>query len=178
MTDTVLKDFLDSARAEFQRYKRLGSKSIDVLNDDELNADPYGANSVAVIVKHLHGNMHSRWTNIFTEDGEKPDRNRDAEFESAPLSKAQVIELYDKGWSFLESALTALSESDFSRPVVIRKEPLTLVQAIERQLTHYAYHVGQIVFIAKQLKGNEWISLSIPKGKSSEHTHGMYREKL
>ena len=178
MTDTMLKDFLDSARAEFQRYKRLGSKSIDVLNEYELNADPNGANSVAVIVKHLHGNMRSRWTNVFTEDGEKPDRNRDGEFESAQLSKAAVKELYEEGWSYLESAITGLSESDFSRPVIIRKEPLTLIQAVERQLTHYAYHVGQIVFIAKQFKGNDWSSLSIPKGKSSEHTRGQYREQL
>ena len=177
MTDTMLKDFLDSTRAEFQRYKRLGSKSIDVLNEYELNADAYGANSIAVIVKHLHGNMRSRWTNIFTEDGEKPDRNRDAEFESAQLSKAKVVALYDEGWSYLESALAGLSESDFSRPVVIRKEPLTLVQAIDRQLTHYAYHVGQIVLIAKQFKRDDWNSLSIPKGRSSEHTQGRYREK-
>jgi len=177
MSDTFMKGFLESARAEFHRYRHLGSESIDALSDDELNSDPYGANSVAIIVKHLHGNMVSRWTNIFTEDGEKPYRNRDAEFESANLSKAKVKEIYDNGWSCLETALAGISESDFSKAVVIRKEALTLVQAVERQLTHYAYHIGQIVLIAKQCKRNEWKSLSIAKGKSSEHSQGRYREK-
>lgn len=177
MTNSFFKQFVESAQNEFLRYKSLGAKSIDVLDDAELNSDPNAANSIAIIVKHLHGNMRSRWTNLFTEDGEKPYRNRDSEFESGKLSKESVVQLYNQGWSYVESALSALSEEDFSKPVIIRNEPFTLVQAINRQLTHYAYHIGQIVFIAKQFKGQEWKSLSIPKGKSLEHFQGRYREK-
>lgn len=177
MANSFFKQFLESVQSEFLRYKRLGAESIQVLDEDDLNSDSKAANSIAIIVKHLHGNMRSRWTNLFTEDGEKPSRNRDSEFESARLSKRSVVQLYDEGWSYVESALSVLSEEDFSRPVIIRNEPLNLVQAIDRQLTHYSYHIGQIVFIAKQCKGREWKSLSIPKGKSSEYSQGTYREK-
>jgi len=139
-----------------------------------LNTDFHEANSVAIIVKHLHGNMKSRWTNLFTEDGEKPDRNRDGEFEEARLAKERILELYREGWGYLERALSELTEADFEKPVVIRKERLSLLQAINRQVSHYAYHVGQIVILAKQFRGTEWGSLSIPKGKSGEHSRGTY----
>jgi hypothetical protein len=118
--------------------------------------------------------MKSRWTNLFTEDGEKPDRNRDGEFEEARLAKERILELYKQGWGYLEAALAGLTEADFGKPVVIRKEPLSLVQAIHRQISHYAYHVGQIVILAKQFKGADWKSLSVPKGKSGGYTQGTY----
>ena len=176
MSEEVVHDFLESARREFLRYKQLGAKSLEMLTEEELNADPTGANSIVIIVKHLHGNMRSRWTDLFTSDGEKPDRNRDGEFESAHLPKVELLRLYNEGWSFVESALSAITAQDISRPVVIRSESLTLVQAVERQLTHYAYHVGQIVYAAKQFRGQEWKSLSIPKGRSAEHIQGTYRK--
>lgn len=171
------QDFFESVRSEFLRYKRLGAASIDVLDEKDLNFNPNDANSIAVVVKHLHGNMRSRWTNMFTEDGEKPYRNRDAEFETEHLSKEKITHLYNEGWSYLETMLSTISEQDFAKPVVIRGETLTLIQAFNRQLTHCAYHVGQIVFIAKQCKGEGWKSLSIPKGRSSENSQGSYLEK-
>jgi hypothetical protein len=170
----IKQDYLASARAEFARYKALGLKSIQALSEKELNQNVNGANSVAVIVKHLHGNMKSRWTHLFTEDGEKPDRNRDGEFEDATLAKEDILKSYAEGWNYLEQALAGLQPADFDRPVIIRKEPLSLVQAIHRQISHYAYHVGQIVILAKQFQGPAWQSLSIPKGKSGEHSQGNY----
>jgi hypothetical protein len=170
----IKEDYLASARAEFSRYKALGLKSIQTLSEEELNRNVNEANSVAIIVRHLHGNMKSRWTNLFTEDGEKPSRDRDGEFADGSLSKEAILGLYSEGWDHLEKALAGLEEADFGRPVIIRKEPLTLVQAINRQISHYAYHVGQIVILAKQFRGGEWQSLSIPKGKSREHTQGNY----
>jgi hypothetical protein len=174
MEDSVFKDFLASAKSVLLRYKKLGSDTIEVLDERELNLNTRDANSVATIVKHLHGNMRSRWTNLFTEDGEKPDRNPDAEFESTDLSRQQVIDLYHAGWAFVETALAGLTEEDASRSVFIRNEPLSLIQAIHRQMTHYAYHIGQIVFIGKQCRGAKWKSLSIPRGRSSEYHQGKY----
>ena len=170
----IQEDFLQSARAEFRRYKELGLKSIQALPEAELNRNVSEANSIAIIVKHLHGNMKSRWTNLFTEDGEKPDRDRDGEFAGGDLPKAEILRLYTEGWDYLERALADLREADFGKPVIIRQESLTLAQAIERQVSHYAYHVGQIVILAKQFQGPAWQSLSIPKGKSREHSQGNY----
>ncbi len=167
-------DYLDSAQAEFTRYKSLGLNSIEALSEQELNSNQHDANSIAIIVKHLHGNMKSRWTNLFTEDGEKPDRNRDGEFEDAQLTKESVVDFYLHGWGYLERSLAGLTEADFGKTVWIRNEPLSLVQAINRQISHYAYHIGQIVILAKQFKGADWASLSIPKGKSGEHSRGNY----
>ncbi len=166
--------FLESSKLEFSKTKSLGLKAIQALSEAELNRDVNGSNSVAIIVKHLHGNMKSRWTNIFTEDGEKPDRDRDGEFESAPLPKPDIQNLYSEGWAYLEKALADLKEADFDKPVLIRKEPLSLLQAIQRQISHYAYHVGQIVILSKQFKGSDWQSLSIPKGKSRDFSLGTY----
>lgn len=177
MSHSFYNDYLESAKMVFLRYKRLGLESINALQEAELNFNQNEANSIAIIVKHLHGNMRSRWTNMFTEDGEKPDRNRDGEFESENLSKESIIQIYHEGWQFLESALAAISEQDFTRPIVIRGERFTLIQAIDRQLAHAAYHIGQIVLIAKQCKGEAWKSLSIPKGMSQEHLHGNYLKK-
>jgi hypothetical protein len=173
----IQEEFLASARAEFARYQALGLKSIQALTEQELNQNVNEANSIAVIVKHLHGNMKSRWTNLFTEDGEKPDRNRDGEFEDATVAKEDIVKAYSEGWGYLEKALAGLQPTDFAKPVIIRQEPLTLVQAIQRQVSHYAYHVGQIVILAKQFQGPAWQSLSIPKGKSREHSQGNYGKR-
>lgn len=177
MAHSLYEDYLDSVRREFLRYKRLGAEAIHTLDDGDLNFNPNDANSIAIIVKHLHGNLRSRWTNMFTEDGEKPDRNRDGEFESDHLSKEGIFQMYHEGWSFLERTLLTISEHDFTRPVIVRGESLTFIQAVNRQLTHCSYHVGQIVFMAKQRKGKDWKSLSIPKGKSLKHLQGNYLKK-
>ncbi len=167
-------NYLESVRSEFKRYRNLGIQSIQSLSMEELNSNINNANSISIIVKHLNGNMKSRWVNLFTEDGEKPNRNRDREFEEEQLEKEKIIELYNEGFLYLEEGLSKITENDFTRPVIILKEPHSLVQALNRQISHCSYHIGQIVIIAKQCKGKEWVSLSIPKGKSTEFKQGNY----
>lgn len=129
------------------------------------------SNSIAVIVKHLAGNMRSRWTDFLTADGEKPDRNRDTEFEKPPATQAELLELWERGWKYLFDALKTLTDADMARTVTIRTEPHSVLQAINRQLAHYAQHVGQIVFLAKHLTAKttgKWESLSVPRGQSRQ----------
>lgn len=127
---------------------------------DTLDAD---MNSIAIIVKHITGNMRSRWTDFLTSDGEKPDRNRDSEFEAAPASRAALMEMWERGWSYVFGALEPLTDNDLGRTVTIRGEAHSVMQAVNRQLTHYAMHVGQIVMLAKHFAGAEWQTLTIPK---------------
>ena len=126
------------------------------------------SNSIAIIVRHLAGNMKSRWTDFLTSDGEKPDRNRDSEFEVTPTTRAELIALWESSWKIVFDALAALTEEDLGRTIHIRGEAHSVMQAINRQLTHYAYHVGQIVYLAKHFAGPEWKSLTVPRNKSSE----------
>ncbi len=165
--------YLASAQAEFSRYKHLGMQALEVLSEEELNHNISEANSAAIIVKHLHGNMKSRWVNLFTEDGEKPDRHRDREFTDERLTKQTLIARYNDGWAFLEQTLSSLKTEDFARPVFIRGEAHSLLQAINRQISHYAYHVGQLVLLAKQFRGSSWVTLSVAKGQSA-HARGDY----
>jgi hypothetical protein len=163
--DDVAADFLRSARDRLASLKALGEKALDRLDDADIAAslDPE-ANSVAVIVQHIAGNMRSRWRDFLTTDGEKPDRNRDGEFEPSPdVRKARLMERWEDGWRVLYAALDALKPEDLTRTVLIRGESLTVVDAINRQLVHYGQHVGQIVFLAKHLKWRTWESLSIPR---------------
>lgn len=125
------------------------------------------SNSIAMIVKHLAGNMRSRWTDFLTSDGEKPNRNRDSEFVDPPATRADLLAMWDSGWKCLFSALESLTDSDLSRTVLIRTEPHSVLQAINRQIAHYSYHVGQIVFLARHFAGGPWTSLTIPRGRSS-----------
>jgi hypothetical protein len=124
------------------------------------------SNSVSVIVRHMAGNMHSRWTDFLTSDGEKPTRHRDNEFADAAITRAEVMQTWEDGWRVCLDAITSLQPADLSRTITIRGEPHSVVEAINRQLTHYSYHVGQIVFIAKALRGDAWRTLSIAKNKS------------
>lgn len=171
---TTQESFLTSAKKQFLYYKTLGEKAMNQLEAEQLffaaNED---TNSIYIIVKHLHGNMLSRWTDFLTSDGEKEWRNRDEEFDvSAKLSKQtkeQVFQLWNEGWSCLFNAINTLTPEQLSQIVYIRNEGQTVVEAINRQLCHYSYHVGQIVFYAKMLKKNEWESLSIPKNKSKDY---------
>jgi hypothetical protein len=178
MTD-LAAHYRDEARRQFRGYKRLGEAAIAQLRDEELfiAIDPE-ANSVAILIKHLAGNMRSRFTDFLTSDGEKPDRNRDQEFEMNTSSRADVMRWWEDGWARVFSAIEALQPDDLMRTVTIRSEPHTVLQAINRQLAHYAMHVGQIVFLAKHLRWNEWKSLSIPRGKSEEVNRKLMAGKL
>ncbi|MEQ9404492.1 MAG: DUF1572 family protein [Cyclobacteriaceae bacterium] len=154
----------------FSYYKGLGEKTIAVLSDEELHLEPgTDVNSVSIIVKHLWGNMRSRWTNFLTEDGEKDWRERDAEFESTIKTRAELMEKWSEGWKCLFDALETLEEKDLNRIVYIRNEGHSVIDAIHRQLAHYSYHIGQIVFLGKMIKEEEWVSLSIPKNESDSY---------
>jgi Protein of unknown function (DUF1572) len=165
-TTSYLKDSIDL----FRYYKRLGDRAMAQAPDEALFAalDPE-SNSIAIIVKHLAGNMRSRWTDFLTSDGEKPSRNRDAEFESPPQTRAELLQLWETGWKHVFDALAALSDEDLGRTVCIRTEPHSVMQATNRQLGHYAYHVGQIVHLAKHFTGPKWTTLTVPRRKSAEY---------
>lgn len=169
MNESLAQHYLDDAIASFRAYKKLAEKALDQLKDEEyfvaLDAE---SNSIAVIMKHIAGNMFSRWTDFLTSDGEKPDRNRDMEFViESQTTKDDVRAYWERGWSCLFNALEPLRPPDFDKTVLIRGEAHTIVQAINRQLMHYAQHIGQIVFLAKHFRSAAWKSLSIPRNRSS-----------
>lgn len=162
------ENFLESARKLFRYYKTQGEKAIAQLNDTEINQRPNEAsNSIALIVHHLSGNMLSRWTDFLTTDGEKPTRNRETEFEEGYPDKKTMLEAWEKGWNVLLTTLDSLNPEDLSTLVYIRNEGQTVLEAIQRQLAHYPLHVGQILYQAKALKGDDFQSLSIPRGNSA-----------
>jgi hypothetical protein len=162
--------YLESVKKQFLYYKTLGEKAIEQLEPEQLfvsvNED---TNSIATIIKHISGNMLSRWTDFLTSDGEKEWRNRDTEFENDLQSKEEVLEVWNKGWNVFLDTLNSLKPEQLSDIIYIRNEGHTVIEAINRQLAHYPYHVGQIVFYAKQLKNSSWESLSIPKNKSGNY---------
>ncbi len=166
-TDSYLTD----AIAIFRYYKHLAERAMAQVPDEALTAtlDPE-SNSIAIIVKHMYGNMRSRWTDFLTSDGEKPDRQRDTEFESPATTRAQLIAQWEAGWKYLFDALAALTDADLGRKVLIRSEPHSVMQDINRQVAHYSYHVGQIVFLAKHFASHNWTTLTVPRGKSAEAT--------
>ncbi|HEU5366337.1 MAG TPA: DUF1572 family protein [Hanamia sp.] len=167
-------EYLDSVIKRFLVYKALGDKTMEQLDEENLFWQYNDAsNSIAIIVQHLWGNMLSRWTNFLTEDGEKEWRERDAEFEKVIRTKEELIIKWDEGWDCLFDALKSLTKVDLDKTIYIRKEPLTVIDAINRQLAHYSYHVGQIVYIGKMQLNDRWISLSIPKGNSKEFNDKM-----
>ncbi len=157
-------EFLRSARSRLESLKALGDQALARLDDAELTKtlDPE-SNSVAVLVQHIAGNMRSRWTDFLTTDGEKPDRNRDSEFEPGLAAKAPLRQRWEEGWRILFAALDALKPEDLNRTVVIRSERLTALDAINRQLVHYGQHVGQLVYLAKHYQWRTWKSLSVPR---------------
>ena len=170
MSSTLGSEYLQATIKRLRYYKFLGEKTFDLLTDADFHFAPNEAsNSIAVIIQHVSGNMLSRWTNFLTEDGEKAWRQRDEEFEVHDYSKQQLLELWEKGWVCFLNALTALTENDLLKTIYIREEPLVVIDAINRQLAHYPYHVGQILYIGKIIKGAEWQSLSIDKGKSEAY---------
>ncbi|MDY7395414.1 DUF1572 family protein [Aureibaculum sp. 2210JD6-5] len=163
-------NYIESIQKQFAYYKSLGDKTFEQINDAEIhwqfNED---SNSIAIIVKHIVGNMLSRWTNFYTEDGEKEWRHRDTEFEDTYTSKAEMVTAWNKGWNCLFEIIKPVKPKDLQRIVYIRSEGHTVLEAINRQLCHYAYHTGQLVYVGKLIKGNQWKSLSIPKNQSSAY---------
>jgi len=158
----------------FRYYKNLAERAMAQCPDAALfTALDAESNSIAVIVKHMSGNMRSRWRDFLTSDGEKPDRNRDTEFEEAPKTRAELLELWERGWKYVFHALQPLTDADVGRTVTIRNEPHSVMQAINRQIAHYSHHIGQILFLAKHLtftSTGEWQSLSVPRGQSKQFT--------
>ncbi|HUF03652.1 MAG TPA: DUF1572 family protein [Aridibacter sp.] len=172
MPDTfedVVNGYLEDASATFLAYKRLAERALAEVDDDEFfRVGAPESNSIALIVKHIAGNQRSRWTNFLTEDGEKPDRNRDSEFEDESVDRDSLMRKWAEGWTILFEAIDSLGAEDLKGSVAIRGEKHTVVQAINRQLTHYAYHTGQIVLLAKEFKGENWRSLSVPRNRSRQ----------
>jgi hypothetical protein len=159
--------YIEDGLSLFRYYKKLAEGAMEQVTDEQLLTalDPE-MNSIAVTVKHMAGNMRSRWTDFLTSDGEKPDRNRDSEFEEPPTSRADLMDMWERGWNWLFTALEPLSDADLTRTVTIRGEAHSVMQAINRQVAHYAYHCGQIVMLAKHFKSSDWQSLSVPRGQS------------
>jgi uncharacterized protein DUF1572 len=163
--------YIEDSTSLFRYYKKLGDRAIEQCPDEGLFAMlDAESNSIAIIVKHISGNMISRWTDFLTSDGEKPFRDRDAEFENPPQTRTELLEMWERGWKCLFDALEPLTEADMPRTITIRTEPHSVMQAIDRQVAHYTYHIGQIVFLARHFAGGKWQSLSIPKKKSGEFT--------
>jgi hypothetical protein len=161
--------YIEDALALFRYYKRLAERAMDQVSDEQLfvTLDPE-ANSIAIIVKHMVGNMRSRWTDFLISDGEKPSRNRDSEFVDPSATRAQLLAEWDDGWTRLFAGIEALSDADLTRTVTIRGEVHSVMQAINRQLAHYPHHVGQIVLLAKHFARDHWQSLSVPRNQSAE----------
>ncbi len=173
-----MESYLDSTRKLFRFYKSLGDKSIAQVSEKHINyTHNDDSNSIAILVKHISGNMLSRWTNFLQEDGEKEWRNRDDEFTDDIHTKEELLVIWEKGWDCLFGAIDPLTDTDLERILYIRNEGHSVVEALNRQLGHYAYHVGQLVFLAKMLKEGEWDSLSIPKGQSASFNKEKFEQE-
>ena len=169
MTEQFIKNYKTDTIEAFRNYKKLAERAIEQVNDDEyFKAIDAEANSLAVIVKHIGGNLRSRWTDFLTSDGEKPDRQRDSEFVTDADTRASLTEFWETGWNALFSTLESLKIEDFGKTVKIRGEDFPVVKALNRSLAHTAYHVGQIAFLAKHFRAGDWKTLSVPRGASNE----------
>lgn len=179
MNDQFERAYLTDVLEQFRKHKTLADRAMAQVTDEEffIQIDPE-SNSIALVVKHLGGNLRSRWADFLTTDGEKPDRNRDREFKiDAGDTRASLLARWEEGWGAAFGALESLRPDDLARTVFIRGEPHSVVQAIDRSVTHAAYHVGQIVLLAKHFRSREWKTLSIPRGKSSEFNAEMARRQ-
>ncbi|MBO9561788.1 MAG: DUF1572 family protein [Niastella sp.] len=171
MANSFGKEYLACTIKRLRYYKTLGERTFEQLQHDEdfLYQPNAASNSIAIIIQHLHGNMLSRWTNFLTEDGEKEWRKRDEEFGVFPHKRTHLLQLWEEGWACFLGALESLTEEDLLKTITIRRDPLIVIDAINRQLAHYPYHVGQIVYIGRMIKDQAWKSLSIEPGKSAEY---------
>jgi uncharacterized damage-inducible protein DinB len=173
-----MSNIIGSIRAEYLRYKALAEAAIDQLSDNELAAQgPNGGNSIAVICWHVSGNLRSRFTELLTSDGEKPWRNREEEFQARTVTRAELLSKWKQGWGVLQDTLATLTDEQLHLTVTIRGQPLNVHEALHRSLAHISYHVGQIVYVAKSLRGKDWTYLSIPPGKSDEYNKAPAFEK-
>jgi hypothetical protein len=177
--DSPVAHILDEVRRQMRGHKRLAEGALGQVTDEHLTVtlDPE-SNSLAILIKHIAGNMHSRFTDFLTTDGEKPDRHRDQEFElTGNPTREDLMRRWEQGWACVFTALDSLKPDDLMRTVYIRQEPHTVLQALNRALAHYAFHVGQIVFLAKHLRSHEWKTLSVPRGKSEEFNRMAVEER-
>jgi hypothetical protein len=170
----MTKEYIQNIQKLFHYYKDLGDKTIAQLEEEEIHVKfSDNENSIWIIVKHMAGNMKSRWTDFYTSDGEKSWRNRDEEFTDNLVTKADLIRVWNEGWAVLLNVIDNLTDKDISKTITIRSEPHSVLEAINRQFGHYSYHVGQIVFLGKLIRKDSWQSLSIPKGKSDAFNASM-----
>jgi hypothetical protein len=178
MKKKIIENYLTDAIAAFRNYKKLAEKAMAQVEDEEffrlIDAE---SNSIAIIVKHIAGNSVSRWTDFLTADGEKDSRDRDSEFISEGDTRESLMEFWERGWQAVFDALEPLTARDFERTITIRRQKHTICEAINRQLTHYAYHIGQITFLAKHFRASDWQTLSVPKNKSAEFNQFMDHNK-
>lgn len=178
MATQFTTSYLEDALILFRTYKTMAERAMAQVSDEQLTLAFDGEmNSIAVLVKHMAGNMRSRWTDFLTTDGEKPDRQRDGEFEAPPSTRAELMAMWEEGWSHVFSALEPLSDEDLTRRVIIRGEAHSVMQAINRQVAHYACHIGQIMMLAKHFCGPAWQSLSIPRGMSEEFNRRLREQQ-
>jgi uncharacterized damage-inducible protein DinB len=169
MAHQLMTSYLKDSIEVFRYYKKLSERAMQQCPDEGLFAMLDGeSNSIATIVKHMAGNMRSRWRDFLTTDGEKPDRHRDTEFEEPPQARAELLAMWEAGWKCMFAALEPLSDADLTRTITIRTEPHSVMQAVNRQIAHYSYHAGQIVYLAKHFSGERWTTLTVPKKKSAE----------
>jgi len=168
-------EYLNSIKKQFAYYKLIGEQTMEQLEEADLFWQfNMQSNSIAIIINHLSGNMKSRWTDFLNSDGEKDWRNRDDEFESVIKSREELLVKWDEGWSCLKEALESIQEDNFDTIIYIRNQEHSIVNAVNRQLAHYSYHIGQMVYIGRMIKGKEWISLSIPKGTSADYNSSKF----
>lgn len=179
MAHQFTTSYIADSIALFHHYKKLGEDAMAQVSDEEFfRALDSESNSIAIIVKHMIGNMRSRWTDFLTTDGEKPWRTRDQEFEDlGDLARAQLLEQWESAWQLVFAALEPLSDADLARNITIRGEPHSVMQAINRQIAHYSYHVGQIVFLAKHFRSSQWKTLSVARNKSAEFNTKVARSE-
>lgn len=178
MSFQIINNYLSDAIASFRNYKKLAEKAMEQISDEEFfRLIDEESNSIAIIVKHIAGNLKSRWTDFLTSDGEKDFRNRDSEFVAENDTRESLMQFWEESWQILFDNLEPLKPADFEKTITIRSQPHTICEAINRQLTHYAYHVGQITFLAKHFRSAEWKTLSVPKNKSLEFNAFMEENK-
>ena len=178
MTNEANNSYMQLSREVFRQYKALADRALRQVPDDALTITlDAESNSIAIVMKHLAGNLLSRWTDFLTSDGEKPNRHRDGEFENTTTTRAEILAHWEAGWACALAALDSLTDADLNRTVMIRNEPHTVMQAIHRQIGHTAYHVGQIVFLCKHFSADHWTTLTVPRGKSEEFNKRMMSGK-
>ncbi len=178
MKEAIIENYLQDAIKSFRNYKKMAEKAFEQVSDKEFfRAIDAEANSIAVIVKHIAGNQRSRWMDFLTSDGEKENRQRDTEFELMDETRESLMKIWEEGWQTLFAAIEPLQTEDFSKVVSIRGEAHTVCEAINRQLTHYAYHIGQITFLAKHFRSSDWKTLSVPRNKSAEFNQFLAEKK-